>query len=331
MVRSGSVELVRLADVEGDEREEALRQLIRHLEGAGQHAVGELLQQVLCSQRTILVDREVLLLHLLLTLCDLLLEPGVGLLDHRGVAIVVGHAEDLDVAELPVRRLIARLAATDAVGLGVGLDPLVEREEDAECCHSLTHIVDLTDLLGEAGATLQDMGLSGAEDRDRAPRLLGVAVEVGVVLRVVVVRAEALLDVTEGELLVRLEEDGEVVLRHVLLLGGSVHLLQVPDARVAVGGVELLIPCIGLVEVEVALIEVVLLGEVDQILGGEVIGLILGVVVAEAALVAGDEVLVLGDAGGEPAVTGGGLEVPHLVLVDEADAEALSDAVLLDQ
>ena len=150
-------------------------------------------------------------------------------------------------------------------------------------------------------------------------------------LRVVVVGAEALLDVTEGELLVRLEEDGEVVLRHVLLLGGGVHLLQVPDARVAVGGVELLVAGIGLVEVEVALVEVVLLRKVDQILGGEVIGLILGVIVTEAALVAGDEVLVLGDAGGEPAVTGGSLEVPHLVLIDEADPEALGDAVLLDQ
>ena len=59
--------------------------------------------------------------------------------------------------------------------------------------------------------------------------------------------------------------------------------------------------------------------------------MILGGVLAEAALVPRDEVLIFGDAGSEPAVSGGGFEVPDLVAVDEADAEAFGHPVHLDE
>lgn len=79
------------------------------------------------------------------------------------------------------------------------------------------------------------------------------------------------------------------------------------------------------------IVQAVLDGELNEVVRSQIVRVILGVVLAEAALVPRDEVLIFGDAGSEPAVSRGGLEVPDLVAVDEADAEAFGHPVHLDE
>lgn len=116
--------------------------------------VGEGLQEVARVQRLRLVDGQILLLHLALTLVGLSFEVGVDLLDDGGIAVVVDHAERLDLAELPVGRLVRRLVRALRVSLGVGADAFVEGEEDAEVSHPKRHIVDASDSLWKLGAYL---------------------------------------------------------------------------------------------------------------------------------------------------------------------------------
>lgn len=73
-----------------------------------------------------LVDSQILLFHLALTLVGLGFEVGVDLLDDGGIAVVVDHAERLDLAELPVGGLVRRLVRPLRVSLGVGADAFVE-------------------------------------------------------------------------------------------------------------------------------------------------------------------------------------------------------------
>ena len=101
-----------------------------------------------------LVDSQILLFHLALTLVGLGFEVGVDLLDDGGIAVVVDHAERLDLAELPVGGLVRRLVRPLRVSLGVGADAFVEGEEDAEVCHPKRHIVDASDSLRKLGAYL---------------------------------------------------------------------------------------------------------------------------------------------------------------------------------
>ena len=87
-------------------------------------------------------------------------------------------------------------------------------------------------------------------------------------------------------------------------------------------------------EVELAtcgVVQAVLDGELNEVVRSQIVRVVLGVVLAEAALVPRDEVLIFGDAGSEPAVPRGGLKVPDLVAVDEADAEAFGHPVHLDE
>jgi len=82
-----------------------------------------------------LVDRQILLFHLALTLVGLGFEVSVDLLDDGGIAVVVDHTERLDLAELPVGGLVRRLVRPLRVSLGIGADAFVEGEEDAEVSH----------------------------------------------------------------------------------------------------------------------------------------------------------------------------------------------------
>ena len=116
--------------------------------------VGEGLQEVACVQGLRLVDSQILLFHLALTLVGLSFEVSVDLLDDGGIAVVVDHAERLDLAELPVGGLVRRLVRPLRVSLGVGADAFVEGEEDAEVCHPKRHIVDASDSLRKLGAYL---------------------------------------------------------------------------------------------------------------------------------------------------------------------------------
>ena len=79
------------------------------------------------------------------------------------------------------------------------------------------------------------------------------------------------------------------------------------------------------------IIEPVLDSEFDQVVRGQIVRLVQWIVLAEAALIAGDEVLIFGHTCGEPAVPRGGLQIPDLMAVDEADTEAFRHAVLGDQ
>ena len=296
--------------------------------------VGEGLQEVACVQGLRLVDSQILLFHLALTLVGLSFEVSVDLLDDGGIAVVVDHTERLDLAELPVGRLVRRLVRPLRVSLGVGADAFVEGEEDAEVSHPKRHIVDASDSLRELGAYLQEVSLRGAEDGDGAIDLLGVLMEVGVVVRAVVVEAEELSEAADGDGLGSLSEDGEGVLRHIVLDRWAQLCLQAPYAGVVVGRVELDITDVSLVEVELAtcgVVEAVLDGELNEVVRSQIVCVVLGVVLAEAALVPRDEVLIFGDAGSEPAVSRGGLKVPDLVAVDEADAEAFGHPVHLDE
>ena len=116
--------------------------------------VGEGLQEVACVQGLRLVDSQILLFHLALTLVGLSFEVSVDLLDDGGIAVVVDHTECLDLAELPVGGLVRRLVRPLRVSLGVGADAFVEGEEDAEVSHPKRHIVDASDSLRKLGAYL---------------------------------------------------------------------------------------------------------------------------------------------------------------------------------
>ena len=134
--------------------------------------------------------------------------------------------------------------------------------------------------------------------------------EVRVVLRTIVVEAEELAQACNGDGLGGLGEDGEGVLRHVILDRRAELALQPPHAWIVVRGVEFDIAYVGSVEVKFALgwvVEPVLDGELNEVVRGQVIGIVLRVILAEAALIAGDEVLIFGDARGEPAVSRGRL------------------------
>ena len=131
-----------------------------------------------------------------------------------------------------------------------------------------------------------------------------------------------------------LGKDGEGVLRHVVLDRGAEHGLKSPDARIVVGRIQLHVADVSRVEVEGArggVVEAMLLGELDEVGRSHIVGLVVRVIGAEAALIAGHEIHILGHAAGQPPVARSRLEVPYLALVHEADAEALRDAILLDQ
>ncbi len=183
---------------------------------------------------------------------------------------------------------------------------LVEGRKDAEVSHPKRHIVDASDSLRKLGAYLQEVRLRGAEDGDGAVDLLGVLMEVGVVVRAVVVEAEELSEAADGDGLGSLSEDGEGVLRHVVLDRWTQLCLQAPYAGIVVGRVELDITDVSLVEVELTtreIVQAVLDGELNEVVRSQIVRVVLGVVLAEAALVPRDEVLIFGDAGGEPAVS----------------------------
>ena len=112
------------------------------------------------------------------------------------------------------------------------------------------------------------MRLRGAEDGDGAVDLLRVLMEVGVVVRTVVVEAEELSEAADGDGLGSLGEDGEGVLRHVVLDRWAQLCLQAPYAGVVVGRVELDITDVSLVEVELTMrgiVQTVLDGELNEV------------------------------------------------------------------
>ncbi len=178
------------------------------------------------------------------------------------------------------------------------------------------------------------MGLRGAEDRHRAPRLVTVVVEIGVVVGAVVVETEGATQFGDADMTaVRLSVDGEIVDVDILLHGRCEQPLQAPYAGVVVGVVGDVVLGISRVEVELTGLGIpqsVLLGKRQQVLVGKVILRVVGVIVAETALVAGDEILVVGNAAGQPMVTAGVLEVPCFLVVDETDTEALGRTIFLN-
>ena len=76
-------------------------------------------------------------------------------------------------------------------------------------------------------------------------------------------------------------------------------------------------------------VEAVLLGKLDEVGRSHIVGLVVRVIGAKAALIAGHEIHILGHAAGQPPVARSRLEVPYLALVHEADAESFGNAVLL--
>ena len=74
-----------------------------------------------------------------------------------------------------------------------------------------------------------------------------------------------------------------------------------------------------------------LLGELNQVGGSKVVVLVVRVISAEAALVAGYEVLVLRHTACQPAMAAGCLQIPYLLVVHKADAESFGNAVLLNE
>ncbi len=87
-------------------------------------------------------------------------------------------------------------------------------------------------------------------------------------------------------------------------------------------------------EVELTLcgvIESVPCSEADEVGRGHIVVLVIGIIVAETTLVTGHEVLVLRHSASQPTVPAGILEIPGLLAVDEADAEAFGRAILLNE
>ena len=177
-------------DVLGQAGEELLNEAIRHVEGRLEHLVREGLQQLAGVDGLRLIDGQVLRLHLTLTLRRLGLPAGIGLLNQRSVSVIVHHAQRLHLAELPIGRISIRPEPALRVRLGVGSDTLIERQKDAQHGHAHRHIVHPADGLRQLRPHVQDMRLRGAEDGDGAILFLRVVVQVGVVLRALIVESE---------------------------------------------------------------------------------------------------------------------------------------------
>ena len=76
------------------------------------------------------------------------------------------------------------------ISLGVGGHTLIKGEEDPEVSHPKGDIVYTPDGLRELRTHLQDMRLRRAEDRDGAVRLPWVGMQIGIMLRTLIVEAE---------------------------------------------------------------------------------------------------------------------------------------------
>ena len=149
----------------------------------------------------------------------------------------------------------------------------------------------------------------------------------------VVVIAHQGLEIVDRDGLFGREIDLEIAAIVDGLLDGRIEvLLHDPDARVVVDAVTLVVAGVGGGEVEGTFLgvpEAVLLrpahdrGRAHHVLAFRI-------VFAQAALVARGHVLVGRGAVGDPLVARAGLEVPDLLAVDEADAEAFTAAGLLD-
>ena len=146
--------------------------------------------------------------------------------------------------------------------------------------------------------------------------------------------AECIAQTGDGDRLLGFCKDGERVLRHILLHGRREDTLQSPYARIVIGGIVFVVLGISLVEVELALgrvIQTVLLCELDEVLRCDIVLLVVGIVLAETALVTRHEVLVVRHTASQETVSAAVLEIPGLLAVDESDAEALGGTVFLDQ
>ena len=134
---------------------------------------------------------------------------------------------------------------------------MIEREEQAEVCHSHSYIVYTANSLWKFGTNLQDVCLSGAEDRYRTIRFFRIAVQIRVVLRVIVVESESAAHVCNADGLFSFCINRERVLGNIVLYAGRKHLLQSPYTRIVVGSVELYVACVNLVEIEFPFLGVV--------------------------------------------------------------------------
>ena len=135
-----------------------------------------------------------------------------------------------------------------------------------------------------------------------------------------VVVAQNSLHVCERDFLFRSGKDGEAAaLSNVLLQRRSQHLLNLPDARIVVGDVSVVVADVRLGKVECAvllgIVEAVFLCPADERFGGHEVRT-LRIVLLQPALIAGSKVLVLRETLREPLMPRPGFEVPGLVLIN---------------
>ena len=141
-----AVEEIFLLNLGSEAGEKFFYQSVCHLDGMVENVVGELLQEVLCLHRALLVKLQILCFHLLLALVVLSLQLGVSILDDRGEGVVVGHAERHHLAETPVGTVVLASAICHmGVKFREGLGTLIEWEEDAEVAHAHCHVSDVSD------------------------------------------------------------------------------------------------------------------------------------------------------------------------------------------
>ena len=193
-----AVEKIFLLNLGSEAGEKFFYQSVCHLDGMVENVVGELLQEVLGLHRTLLVKLQILCFHLLLALVVLCLQLGVSILDDRGEGIVVGHDERHHLAETPISTgVLASAICHVGVKLWEGFCSLIEWEEDTEVAHAHGKVGDVSDGMRQSLSYLDDVGLSGTEDGNRAIRLLAILMQIWVVVGVVVVEAEGGAEVGE--------------------------------------------------------------------------------------------------------------------------------------
>ncbi len=153
-------------------------------------------------------------------------------------------------------------------------------------------------------------------------------------LGAVIVIAQHRLDLLQRHLLLGGEGDRELATGiHRLLERGVEHLLDSPDSRIVIGAVPLVIAGIGFREVEnpilLRMVEPLLGGKLNQILRSHHVGT--GwIVLLQAALIAGSEIVIFRQTLRHPVMAGGSLQIPELVIIHHGDTKSLSRAYGLD-
>ena len=296
------------------------------------HLNVEVVERLLSSRRILFQGLDIAVLKSLHTAFDLFFKLRISLLHNGGERRIVRHNKRLKLAELPVKALVIGLVGTHAEVLRIGTHARIHREIDREISHAHRQIGHFADRARQPWAHLHHMRLIGAEDTHRAvgfvaAKPLGVRI-MRLQLSGLKVIAHDGLQVSNGDLLVGRGPYREASAGlHRLLETRRQQFLNLPDARIVVVAVTIIIAAVSLGKIEFSIflrvVETVLYSEFNERFGSQKVRA-LRIVLLQTSLVAGSKVLVFRCALSEPLVARARFEVPHFLFIHQHNAETFS-------